>query len=95
MEPGSYDKLLERAKDHNNNNSKQTLEEDIGDFIVYLQKEHSSATVSLYIAGIRKFYDMNRVTLSWKWIRSFEGDKEKLIEDRPYTHSEIRMRTNI
>jgi hypothetical protein len=56
-----------------------------------LKKEHSSATVSMYVAGLRKFYDMNHIVLNWKWIRSFEGEKEKFTEDRPYTHSEIRM----
>src|SRR5918996_6528521 len=67
------------------------MEINLRDFILYLKKGHSSATVSLYLAGIRKFYDMNHVVLNWKWIRSFEGEKEKLAEDRPYTHEEIRM----
>ena len=67
------------------------IEINLRDFILYLKKGHSSATVSLYLAGIRKFYDMNHVVLNWKWIRSFEGEKEKLAEDRPYTHEEIRM----
>jgi site-specific recombinase XerD len=83
MEPGSYDKLLERPI--------STIENDVRDFILSLRKEHSSATVSLYVAGVRKFFDMNRVTLNWKWIRSFEGEREKQIEDRPYTLPEIRM----
>ena len=29
------------------------------------------------------------LTLNWKKIHSFEGEKEKQTEDRPYTHSEI------
>jgi integrase len=34
---------------------------------------------------------MNDVTtLNWKKIHSFEGEREKQTEDRPYTHSEIR-----
>jgi integrase len=82
-EPESYNKLLHM----------ETLvaETKIRDFILSLKENRSSATVSLYTAGLRKFFDINRVTLNWKWIRSFEGDKEKQAEDRPYSHSEIRM----
>ena len=33
----------------------------------------------------------NITTLNWKKIHSFEGEKEKSTEDRPYTHSEIQL----
>ena len=39
---------------------------------------------------IRKFYSMNDIQLNWDKIHSFEGEKEKQAEDRPYTHSEIQ-----
>ena len=39
---------------------------------------------------IRKFYSMNDLQLNWDKIHSFEGEKEKQAEDRPYTHSEIQ-----
>ena len=49
------------------------------------------ACVSTYVAAIGKFYTMNDVTtLNWKKIKSFMGEHEKVVEDRPYTHSEIQ-----
>ena len=40
--------------------------------------------------AVRKFYSMNDIQLNWDKIHSFEGEKEKQAEDRPYTHSEIQ-----
>jgi site-specific recombinase XerD len=79
----AYDKLLDKDQ--------KSIQMDICDFITFLRKEHSSATVTLYVAALNKFYAMNDVTtLNWKKIHSFEGEREKQTEDRPYTHSEIR-----
>jgi integrase len=33
---------------------------------------------------------MNDVTLNWKKINSYQGERVKVAEDRPYTHSEIQ-----
>jgi integrase len=78
----AYDKLLDKDP--------KSIQMDICDFITFLRKEHSSA-VTLYVAALNKFYAMNDVTtLNWKKIHSFEGEREKQTEDRPYTHSEIR-----
>jgi integrase len=83
----AYDKLLDKDP--------KSIQMDICDFISYLRKEHSSATVTLYVAALNKFFAMNDVTtLNWKKIHSFEGEKEKQTEDRPYTHSEIRTLTD-
>ena len=83
----TYDKLLDKDP--------KSIQMDICDFISYLRKEHSSATVTLYVAALNKFFAMNDVTtLNWKKIHSFEGEKEKQTEDRPYTHSEIRTLTD-
>ena len=56
---------------------------------ICVRKQKSPATVSSYIAAIRKFYSMNDIQLNWDKIHSFEGENEKQAEDRPYTHSEI------
>jgi len=48
-------------------------------------------TVSVYLAAIRKFYVMNDIQLNWDRIHSYQGDNEKMTEDRPYTHSEIHQ----
>jgi hypothetical protein len=34
---------------------------------------------------------MNDISLNWKKIRRFMNEHEKITEDRPYTHSEIRV----
>jgi site-specific recombinase XerD len=80
-----YDKLLEPSTD--------IIQMNIADYIRYVKKNHSSATVSGYLAAIQKFYSMNDVTLNWLKLHSFEGEKEKENEDRPYTHSEIKTIT--
>lgn len=83
----AYDRLLDKDP--------KTIQIDICDFITFLRKEHSSATVTLYVAALNKFFAMNDVTtLNWKKIHSFEGEKEKQTEDRPYTHSEIHTLIN-
>jgi integrase len=80
----SYDKLIEKDP--------KLIQMDICDFISYLkERKNSSATISLYLAAIAKFYAMNDLTpqLNWKKITSFKPENETTIEDRPYTHSEI------
>ena len=80
---GEYDKLLEKDPKH--------IQMDVCDFVVYLKKKKLSyASVSTYVAAVNKFYAMNDIILNWKKIRSFMGEHEKTVEDRPYTHSEIQ-----
>ena len=83
----AYDRLLEKDP--------KIIQMDICDFIKSLKKQQlSSATVSLYVGALRKFFDMNDVTsLNWKKITSFQGEHEKIAEDRPYTHNEIHILT--
>jgi integrase len=81
IEPERYDQLLEKDA--------VTTQMNIVDYIRFLRKDHSSGTVAVYLAAIRKFYQMNDVILNWDKIHSFEGEQEKQSEDRPYTHSEI------
>lgn len=81
---GSYDRLVEKDN--------KLIQMDICNFITYLrQKDSSSSSVSTYLSGIRHFYDINGIDLHWKRIHKFEGEKEKRAEDRPYTHSEIKL----
>jgi hypothetical protein len=80
----AYDKLVD--KDH------KLIQMDICAFITYLrQKNCSSSSVSTYLSGTRHFYNINGIDLHWKRIHKFEGEKEKRAEDRPYTHSEIKL----
>jgi integrase len=45
----------------------------------------------MYLSAIRKFYMMNDISLNWERIHSYEGEHEKVAEDRPYTHSEVQQ----
>jgi hypothetical protein len=85
LEPGNYDfdKLLEKDP--------KLIQMDICDFIIYLRSKTtlSSGSISTYVSAIRKFYTMNDVQLNWTMNHSFEGEREKKVEDRPYTHAEI------
>jgi integrase len=77
-----YDKLL--------NKDVKLIQMDICDFITAFKSDHSSAAVCTYVAAINKFYSMNDVILNWKKINSYQGERVKIAEDRPYTHSEIQ-----
>jgi integrase len=79
---GVYNKLLEM-------DSKIT-QANIIDYIAFLRKSKSSASVMMYLAAIRKFYMMNDISLNWDRIHSYQGEHEKVAEDRPYTHSEVQ-----
>ena len=79
-----YDKLLEKDP--------KIIQMDICDYITFLRENHASpATISLKVAALAKFYTMNdMISLNWKKIKSFEPEKEKVAEDRPYNHYEIK-----
>jgi integrase len=78
-----YDKLLDKDP--------KIIQEDIIRFIIDYTKKIAPATLSLYVGAIRKFYTMNDITnLNWKKIRSFEPERQRVAEDRPYIHSEIK-----
>jgi hypothetical protein len=80
-----YDKLLDKDT--------KLIQMDICDYITYLRNSTtlSSGSISTYISAVRKFYTMNDITtLNWEKIHSFELEREKKVEDRPYTHEEIK-----
>jgi integrase len=82
LSPEAYDRLLDQDP--------KVTHMNICDYVSFLRKQKSPATVSSYVAAIRKFYSMNDIQLNWDKIHSFEGEKEKQAEDRPYTHLEIQ-----
>jgi site-specific recombinase XerD len=71
----------------------KVIQMNICDYIVFLRsKNASSKTISVYVAAIKRFYDMNDIiTLNWKKIHSFQPEAERRIEDRQYTHQEISI----
>jgi site-specific recombinase XerD len=79
----NWDKLLE--------SDPKIIQRNICDYIMFMRSKNlAPKSIGLYVAAIRKFYDMNDiVTLNWKKIHSFEPEPELRSEDRPYTHQEI------
>ena len=73
-----YSKLLELDP--------RIIQANIIDYISFLKKSRSSASIMMYLSAIRKFYMMNDITtLNRTKIHSYEGEHEKVAEDRPYT----------
>lgn len=69
------------------------LEIKIRDYLVYLRedKKVAAATISLYLAVITHFYEMNDVRLNWKRLNKFKGKLRNVIEDVPYTRDQIKI----
>jgi integrase len=86
LNDNDYHKLLDKDT--------RLIQLDICDFITSFKIDHSSAAVCTYLAAINKFYSMNDVTLNLKKINSYQGERVKVAEDRPYTHSEIQNLIN-
>jgi integrase len=47
-------------------------------------------TCVIRAAALKHFYEMNDITLNWKKINRFIGEKARTIQDRAYTKEEIR-----
>jgi site-specific recombinase XerD len=75
--------------------TKELLENQIIDYI-QSQKERglSSDLIRMRLSAIKLFYEMNRVELSWKYIRRTVGTTKKR-KDRTYTLDEIRAILNV
>ena len=71
---------------------KTTLEGLLRDYIVHLRhnKRLAPASVSLYIAAITHFYEMNDVTINWKKLKKFKAKNRSVVEDRPYSREQIK-----
>jgi site-specific recombinase XerD len=84
LDPYDHDKLV--AKDP------KMIQMDICQWVADMRKKGmASSTISVSLAAVNKFYTMNDITLNWKKIHSYEGEREKEAEDRPYTRSEIKL----
>jgi len=55
----------------------------------------SSATVSVRIAAISHFYEMNDVIINWRELKKFKGRHRNITEDRPYTRDEIKKLVDV
>jgi site-specific recombinase XerC len=65
-------------------------------FIEYCkQKKLSYNTIFGYVTGLHHFYEYNDANLKWKRIKAHLPAKEKRIDDRAYTHEEIKRMVDI
>jgi site-specific recombinase XerD len=67
------------------------LEALIRDYMVHMRydKNLSPATVSLRIAALVHFFEMNDISLRWKKLKKFKGKFRNIVEDKPYTREQI------
>jgi integrase len=67
------------------------------DYIIYCRdvKRLSPGTIHTDAAAIKHFYSMNDIELKWKKIHSFEGEYYRVVEDRAYTHQEIKKMVDV
>ncbi len=75
---------------------KNRLEGLVRDYIIHLRhdKKLAPASVSMYIAAITHFYEMNDVQINWKKLKKFKPRIRSVIEDRPYTREQIKTLLN-
>jgi site-specific recombinase XerD len=68
------------------------LEGLIRDYIIHLKQNKNLApgSISMYISGIRHFYQMNDVVLNWEKIKKFNGRFRNVVEDKPYSREQIK-----
>lgn len=69
-----------------------TAQKKIIGYILYLKNEKGLSYSSLegVCAPLRKFYAMNDVMLIWDKMHAYLGEHEKTVEDRPYSHEQIK-----
>ena len=68
------------------------LEGLIRDYIIHMRQDRKSspATVTVRLAAITHFYEMNDTSLRWNKLKKFKTKFRSIIEDRPYTREQIK-----
>lgn len=73
-----------------------SIQKNIIMFIEYCKQRGSSYnTIHGYVTGLHHFYEFNDINLKWKRIKAHLPAKEKRIDDRAYTHEEIKRMVDI
>ena len=70
----------------------QKLEGIIRDYIIHLRQDKKLApsSISSYLAAIHHFYEMNDIDLRWNKLKKFKVKLKTAVEDKPYTHDQIK-----
>jgi integrase len=85
-----YDELLQTIKDP------KDIQRNIIMFIERCkQRNLSFSTIQGYVAGIKHFYEYNDIDLKWRRINAHQPARQKVVDDRAYTHEEIKRMVDI
>jgi integrase len=72
------------------------IQSRIIDFITCCKsKGLAPATIHVNLAAVKHFYEMNDIELKWKKIHRYEGEMHRVVEDRAYTHDEIKRMVDV
>lgn len=76
------------VKDH-----PQLIQSNIIDYLIFLREERKLAPNSIksYIAGVKRFFVMNDITLNWKRLYMYLGESYKVVDDQAYTSEQIKL----
>jgi integrase len=71
----------------------KNIEQQLIAYLVDLRRNQklSYASLSLRLAALRKFYEMNDVIINWKKVSNYLGENIKIYKDRAYTTEEIQQ----
>src|SRR3954453_10847126 len=71
----------------------KTIEKQLIEYLVDLRRNQklSYSSLSLRLAALRKFYEMNDIVLNWKKVSNYLGENVKIFKDRAYTREEIQQ----
>jgi integrase len=69
------------------------IQADIIDWITHLKdiEKKSPATINLYTAAVKHFYEMNDIILNNRRINAFKPEFHNVVEDQPYTREQIKI----
>ena len=69
------------------------IQSHIIDYLIFLREERKLAPNSIksYLAGVKRFYDMNDITINWKRVWMYQGEAYKVVDDTAYTAEQIKL----
>jgi integrase len=71
----------------------KTIEQQLIAYLIDLRRNQklSYASLSIRLAALRKFYEMNDIVLNWKKVSNYLGENTKVFKDRAYATEEIQQ----
>jgi integrase len=61
------------------------------DYLIHMRdRQLAPNTIKMRLAGVKRFYDMNDITMNWKKIWQYQGEQYKVIDDEAYSSEQIK-----